>query len=682
MLDPTTGYLLGRADHTQNTAICNAIRPFGRFLADQGHRSLPKSAGAWQRLLIEFFEWYLRTPTYRSSLETRTYGWTSEVAPWLRSLIESRVIPPTLFVPKSSMPRNLFDQSKPSRPELLGEHPVRATPDSHVVTKTLAGPLYLGTDQQYLADLEALLVGRNTALARVLDDYWLRLVRDYRSGRRLIRTIPLADIARRVAQDDWTIRLETRAPGRMGRTSYCVTSPRVASAGAWVVALVHHSLTSGTHISCLHTSALRRNRALRIAFTGPRDDSCFSQLRSLSALSDSQWNDLNRPWLALRFAGVLSGLDMAVACAVLLQEHPNLNPMSLSHAKLLDVRGKSYVIFPDVESRLVFSVDKPRAGTRKYAVLSPRAARVLRHVIRSTAATRALLRRSGAPAWRFLFIGQSGHGKGSRLGTPSIEASLLTSPAVTSLALLYPELAEHGLVQGTLTFSNVRSTQGVIEWLRTGSIRAVARKLGNSTKVVLENYLPLPLIRLLNERTIRRFQELVIVLAMRDEPDLLAVSAFTTIEELHRFIEQCLTDFPRGRSPLTTVLHDSAPTLLSGLAAVQANPAQMLPRSLLTVRLSASSLAALYRYRHVATAALTREELATVAPGCIASPGELCNLATLLHHAAENDEIGTALSECLDRGRLKQVHESVSSLNLFHGDVDTATSIFSRWDAD
>ncbi|WP_214653406.1 hypothetical protein, partial [Vibrio anguillarum] len=109
---------------------------------------------------------------------------------------------------------------------------------------------------------------------------------------------------------------------------------------------------------------------------------------------------------------------------------------------------------------------------------------------------------------------------------------------------LYPEIAGHNV-----SLSSLRNTMGVLRWFESGSIREMAKTLGNTERVTLENYIPPVLLKMWNNRIIRRFQQTLIILSAYDEDYLIEVSDFQSMADLSYFMAQMFFCSERGRSP-------------------------------------------------------------------------------------------------------------------------------------
>jgi hypothetical protein len=653
LVSATIKSIAGKAYRTQLSYLRDAVGRFGQYLQQRRTASLPRTQNDWEHLLLDWFSWYLSHGGSNASLSSRTRQWADPVTPWVRLMIEEKVIPYDVIVPATRMRKEVVHYGTPLRPALIGEKPAPRMEQNVSINKTLAGPIFWKAEEEYLKEVELTLNTRQAALTQALDDYFLRLVKDYRTGRNLMRRVSLGEVAHRKKNDDWqsSTLVAQAKDGFAGK--YLITHPNAPDSTSWLLVILRELLSERVDQQCLSTRALQSHPAIYARFPSKRTETPIQLLEEKTALQADQLARFSRMSLILRFLGVLNAVDMAVASAILIQEHPNFNPCSLFDAKLLSQKGNPYLVMQNDNNTQIFSVDKPRAGERKYAVLSRRAARVIRHVVRVTQPVRELLERSNSELWRHLFLGMSCGSKG-KLGKPELGPAQLTSEIHPSLLRYYPELAEIGLVQGTLDFAKIRATQGVLTWFETGSVQMASRKLGNTYRVALQNYIPKPLLRLAIERTVRRFQNTLIFLAASDEDYVLEATDFRSLDELHKFLMQLLQEHMRGSSPIADRLYCAIPKSIEGDFQ---NPVDCPANSsLLSINLSSSALAVLYAYREVVLQKLSKKEREILAKKSGTPQESLIDLANLLHHAAESESIGEALADSLQLNQLKKVH--------------------------
>lgn len=264
----------------------------------------------------------------------------------------------------------------------------------------------------------------------------------------------------------------------------------------------------------------------------------------------------------LPYLGIL-GSSIAVSCIVLLMlEHPRLNSTALLRAKLEDESGNQILFSPaevDGKARMRLTVEKPRAGVEKSVVLSPLAERVVRRVIEWTDPIRKVMKAKGNAAAQNLWIGmhlidyrlialnestlQAGMWANVDSRSYGIEAN---RNRVTPFALRHPELAPW---KDRLRFASIRTSSGVLEYLRTGGdLVATARAFGHKNiSTTITHYVPEALRLAVYERHIRRHQNLLLAASAGSEEAALVATDFRTTEELHLFLYGLLIGQSHGK---------------------------------------------------------------------------------------------------------------------------------------
>ncbi len=686
LLNATRQYAVGKSYRTQHHYVSSILRPLGHYLhwdTSLYHKNvcrLPNTFESWQRLVLQFGLWYISRPDTKASLETLCKDMQGKVRPWLEFLQEEGLIPLGVILPDVNLPEEQGRYRSPKNPRLLGEQPARPIrQDDHIekvkepLDKTIAGPIFWHTDAEYLDEVETTLRKRDQILANVLDDYWLKLVRDFRCGQKMLQQITAEDWYLREQNVNWKDDVTITVVGKKSsqyqkQVRRILVSKKHVKGHLWGLRMMQQQLEHSNDPQCLVTKKLCQHPATTNRFLINSDSTPIDSLRNASALLPQQVELLSPAKLFHRFLGLLNATDMAVAMALLLREHSNLTPEALAGAQLLDVRGKSYLLLTDEGRQQIFSVNKPRAVSRKYAAMKPRAARVMRHLLRATALERDLLKRAGHPHWRYLLLGiTKTKGNANVLGhPPTISPPLLydtTGKIKFSLASCYPELDNAGLGAGTLDFSKIRHTQAVLTWFDTGSIRAVQKRLGNSYRVAIEHYIPESLLQVWNERIIRRFQNTLLALAAAEEDYLPEVVDMPNLAELHRFLAQLVYEFPAGRSPIAHKLHQFYAERyridLAGQTIVR--EAAPTPEELLHLRLSPNSLALLLAYRQWAQQNLTAENQNQPDSVTGLTPKYFIDLGGMLQAVAQCDDIGYALRESLNVKKLQRVYSQAVS---------------------
>jgi len=610
----------------------------------------PTTSQAWNVFSLRFFQFFLTDTDFsQAKTSTRVNQWRTSFRAFLAYLKDEEVIPLNVVIPiinKKKIRSLAKDQP------LLGQKGKRIAASTEPAQKLLVDISFGMTDADYLDAVERKCRHLVSVVKHVSLTHWNGLMKDAEIGRQLATRVTDAAINAALAEGRY---------GEMLEHDYYLTpkfvkyaSPSHPQGIHWALALVRHTLNATRDIHCISGDALRRSPFFKTTTFKDREKRSYATLDSLTSLTPEQWQQLPSHARFYRFAGLLSPLDAVAACSLLTIEHPQFTSESLKNAVLLNVRGKPRLLLTDNNERSILYVDKPRAGRLKSAVLSELAQQIVLDIVRSTAPVRNVLKRAGDKTWRYLFLGVV-----TRRNAPGVLAAVDASTSfmngyplgIISLAGLYPVLKQNGLGTGSFDYRRLRNTMGIIRWFETGSILEMSRRLGNTRKVTLENYLPPALLHAWNTRIIRRFQNTLIVLAAHDEPYLLEVTDFSNIADLQHFIAQLILDYPARTSPLA----DEVQRRL-GSASQDESVAAISPPGFLNIRLSPKSLAYLYAYRDLVQRTLSEDELDKVDTLSGLAPRQFTDMATFLKHAAENKAIHPSLRGVLDVATLTACH--------------------------
>jgi len=640
LLDATQRTNCGMRYTTQLGHLRSTVVPFGAYLGDRNVSSLPADDFTWQHLIVDFHAWYLSNSNSRAALTSRAKQWDQSVAPWLSSLMSEGVVPRGLTIPRTRLRKEITTHSSAKISKVIGFQ--GALPlEQETIGKGLGGSLFWKSDEAALEGMYSEILGTLKRLDEVLDNYVLCLVRDYRTGRRLIASVPLGLLDRCEATGDW--RAGSNGLGDGVLKNRLITHPSIPGSDAITLAIMRRILERSSDPSCISVESLKKHPAFYVRFGNKASETPTDELLRLSCLSDGQKQLQTRLSLFYRYLGIMSPLDMAVATAILIREHPNFNPQSVVHAWLEGDHGRRHLVAHGRNGGQIFSVNKPRAGSRKYAVLSRKGLRVMRHVLRCTDHVRQLLNRSGSKFSKHLFVGAS---KG-QLGHPEISAKQLNGQTKYSLIKYYPNLTNDGFGPGTLDFAKIRVTLGILKWFETGSIALVARTLGNTQKIALENYIPREIRSFWNERIVRRFQNIVLALTVNRE-DLAVATDLPSEEALHTFLLQVMGEWLDGSSVIANKLHarfgGGAEGHPSDTSRGSKKAAQ--PSSTFAVNLQPTALAKLYRCG--AERELSKDNVGVL-------DGHLA-LARLLAKMATNDEYVDSAFMITNLGALRVSH--------------------------
>ena len=630
LLDAVWRYARGQSQSSQDQCV-RFLKAFVAFFR-QGELKYPRSSAEWQQLLLSFLRFHLLDQTYsKQSVQNRVQSWKGTVRPALVFLLEERIIPSGVEIPRVDSRREPLAGAPPA---LLGRQSVRTLESPEIHQKLLVNVEFALDDADYLARIEQECRQKIATLRSVCLKHWNAMRADHETGNALAQARSEEQIETCVRAGEY----RTLAP-RAFKTSP-LASAALPDGHIWALAVGKRLLRAGPGLNCVSVDTLCASPFFRKDTFNSAP--YYEALSRLSALPVHATELMGHTTQYYRFLGLLSGVDVAAACCLLMIEHPQFTSSSLNHAQLYDERGRLFLEAADGAGKMRFSLDKPRAGERKHAVLSELAREIVTYIVEVTEPIRTLMRDTGYKAWRYLFLGQQANGNvGPLMQSPMCS---LTRDRF-SLIQLYPELAEQGLTRGSLDFRRVRNTMGVLRWFETGSLDEMSRCLGNTRQVALTNYLPAALLHAWNSRLVRRFQNTLIILAAHEEDYLLEISDFASFGDLLQFIAQLLEEHRDGTSPIASQLHGRFG---------QRSGASPHGR-LLNVRCSAKSLAYLYAFDAYATALEpAQREYVDPLTGMSAQP--LIDLSRMIRHACEDRQLGNSLHEILDIEALRRCH--------------------------
>lgn len=641
--DTAIRHIQGRKITSQRNYISHFIRPIIEF-ALSTKSALPQSSNEWQIYILNLFQFYLSDSSWTSAnAKTRMSNWTSLVRPSLEFWAFQDILPSDVFIPAISRKKIIGEATqKPT----LGKSTPKSTPTTDEPGKLLVDVNFGLSDAKYLELIEQDCRSKIDLIRNVCIDHWRALMHDGAVGQNFANMVPLSMIEKATADGRFADLLR-------GGTAVPLASSAHPDGIKWGLSLSKKMLSSGNKLDCISVAAHQNGKffAKKIFEKGR-----YPVLNANTAMPAEAFKQLTGYAQFARFAGVLSVQDAAVACCLLTIEHPEFTSDALQSARLLNSRGKSHLILTDNNESSILSLDKPRAGRRIKVVLTPLAQKIVTDIIAWTSEARKVLKRAGDKAWRYLFLG---HGQGGRLVLLSPTPRILNAADTgNSLISLYPALAKNGLVNGVFDYRRIRATMGVIRWFETGSISAMSKRLGNSYRVVLKHYLPPALLHAWNTRIIRRFQNTLIILAAHKEDYLLDVTDFSSVNDLQHFIAQLILEYPGDSSPLAKEVQSRF--LCEGENGEGENA--LLGAGVLNIRLSSKSLSYLYAFSDYAVANLSEEKLGHTDAQTRLAPIQFIDLARMIRHACEINEIAAEMSEILDLPHLRRVHHEATVL--------------------
>ena len=654
------------AASTQAALIKDVLKPLFAYLKDSSSQ-LPINSNAWQLFLLNFLRWYLTTKSSKATSKSRVSVWSCSIHNVLNFFKNEGLIPVDVHIPTLPKRSALSDSTAH---QTLIETTAKQTPNNRIHRnnqKMLVSVDFAKSDTDYLDSIERECREKIKVIKDTCLSHWGALMADGKKGKLFYEEIGITEIERIIQSQEHSVtkirKIRTDKFGRiMARNDssiphslleqkiiYPIAHPLLPDGHKWGIALARHWLNTECSPGCIKLAALIHSGFFPSSFlNGPKYS--YSEINLLSAMPKDVLAQLNSLQMFYRFCGVLSGRDVAAACCLLMIEHPQFTSQSLQNAKLLSTHGKSYLTLSDNPNSPIFSVDKPRAGTLKYATLSPLSKEIIEDIIEWTAPARRILRQAGSKAWRFLFLGADTSTAGLQ-ALKNIQHSIANRSG-KNLLCLYPALREAGLTHGNFGLSRIRHTMGVLRWFETGSIVEMSQRLGNTQSVALQHYLPPSLMRAWNTRIIRRFQNTLIVLAAYDEDYLMEVTDFTTIGDLQHFIAQLIFQFPINSSPIGDAVQARLGPAL-GYDVASENSRAL---GVLNIRLSPKSLGYLYAFSDFATTALNDEQLTQVDLQTKLTPAQFVDVARLIRVACESETVAPELGELMDLSQLRIVH--------------------------
>ncbi|XQE67361.1 hypothetical protein ACOAPY_01835 [Pseudomonas sp. P3C3] len=250
------------------------------------------------------------------------------------------------------------------------------------------------------------------------------------------------------------------------------------------------------------------------------------------------------------YLGLMSSEAAAVCMLLLMLEHPKFNSTSLYRAKVEDKNGFSVLLSSADGDNVRLTVKKPRAGEEKSEVLSDLAKDVITKVMEWTSPIRQEMRRQGREEEASnLWLGISSLNYDLKaFSEKALVGGLYVNPAWRKRGKeevntrVYSFVDRHAELmpwKDKINFKAIRVNAGVAAYLNSdGDLVASAKAFGHKNiKTTINNYIPLALQRAVFERQIRRHQNFLITSAMREESEMLRVSDFRTIEQLHEYLK-------------------------------------------------------------------------------------------------------------------------------------------------
>ncbi|MEB0008543.1 hypothetical protein QN412_23815 [Pseudomonas sp. RTB3] len=633
------------------TSICQrqSDRSYGGFITATGalfsisdDKSWPNSQDvqAWQDLVIEIFKKILNLRSV--NYETRLSYWAS-ISKIYKELKAIGVLPEKVRFPSTARLSGTQSPHEETPPLGYKQTPIQpASAAAELLPKCFLIERNLDlSDDMYLSNFRDELQGSCDKLSDALIGYWDDMLETHALGKKLIEEIPKDELMSVIQAGTFIV---------SGRH---VCHPSNPLAINWFLAIIQYYLeeefivatTSTVLRTCSFGKSLKqrwlRNLRLKAKSLCPR--------KYLNATATHEY--LNR------LIGHLSTQDCQAAAALLVMNNPVFTPEGICLANLYQKNNDSYLVVDTEQDRVKFSISKPRAYSRKHAYLNTISRKIILNVLEATSKLRHHLKAIGRSDWKRLFIYVSGQG-------------VNTCPNNNSLSGNKNSLQERldsplGRMSDPhwLSLKTIRATQGILTFLRTGSLVVTALVLGNSPAVVESNYVPGWLSRRFANRTLRILQQKLVVVAVARSPWLLAASDFESHDDLHIFICRILNE-ATGSDPFSKVARQR----LAQYSTVE-DSTESPANGNLVFQISPEEIAAVYAYADCCSKLPLHEQI-RIRPETGQSPRTLADVAELLRRCAAIDlEASTEMDILIASrfvgdsfGEIKKAHERATVL--------------------
>ena len=510
-------------------------------IIDSQMKVFPTNSSGWSALISNLYLTTLTTSKIKSSIYTRVAIWNKNIYPFLIYIQNRDLIPVEIIIPTMKK-RDQVEKNSSFNVTVIGEKTAYNVDHKDQFDKLICPVSLSRTDSEYLDELYYDLERKRNKTHHSLKCYWKTLRSFFESGQQLIQETDISKLDKRIMSQDLhdNFHRENNLPPirRQFTSGY-----NRSSFSAYLALSKKHkgfvkfdSKIEGSGLAS--RSALWANKNLWL-----------NHFPSVYIENDKSGYAAKLNWML----GHLGNIDISIIVALLMMENPKFTFLSLLNCKVSDKDGKSNLEIG--EHSVSFKIEKSRAKSLKKEQLSDLSLEIISTVLEMRQAN---LKNIPKELSKYLFVILAINSKDKIFTLPqnSRVTAFLTGreKESTYIGTLFPSLNAAGISRSELTHSKLRATEGVLEYFRTGSIRAVSRKLGNGKRVVLEHYLPKPIIAAYNTRQVRRFQNLMIASACASEDYLLEAVDFSNLNELHSFIVNMIELDSKDTNPLIKYL--------------------------------------------------------------------------------------------------------------------------------
>jgi len=528
----------------------------------------------WDIHFLDFFRYYLVDNRHtKASTETRLNNWSAGKA-YIENLKLLGMIPRNTIIPDSRIKTERSRSAGEDSQVLTGKRKYQNGRVNQIEQKYLIDFSYAKSEQIYFDDIKKELLSTANSVQLEAQDYWRKMKQCHTLGESLIKLIPSSLLDEQIGKIH-----KTKSTSPAITPLIIFSTPELTL--AWFLACFQRLFLRG-EIKAISVTDMQNTLYFRNHLNGKHID--FIQRTARQMLNKLVHPKMPFPEVISRLLGMLSARDCAVASAILIDEDCSINPDTLGSAQYQDKDGKGYITVIENSEDVILSLSKDRA-VKRFQILIPKVStQVVLDIIDCTKKIRNHLTPTNPDAANYLFLVATRIG----FGPPNnISSQMKGGSGLPWYDYSKDNFEQNKVAKENFNLSAIRSTRGIIVWLETGSVRRMAKALGNTERIVMKSYLPQWLIRKRNERNARIFQQTLILIACAGEPWLLEASDFHTLADLEQFVLNTLSS-DNNQSDLSTEL--------KRLYQPNNNDDERYCRNSLSLNLSEQSLTALYTY--------------------------------------------------------------------------------------
>jgi hypothetical protein len=593
----------------------NALKRILGFATAKGKVLPAPGSSEWRVFVSEHYIYHLSHPEKLNTkgdkvLETMRIEWR-EVLHLYKNLKQRHIIPLDVVIPTMKQPIIPDDDTSADVLDSVEEKlwPLTNVDDLWPKTYLVDKSLNISTDK-FLDKLQSDLETRTQTIVSACEGYWENVVICQRIGESLIKSISVEKIEAVLASGNFYV------------NHRYIADAQNPDGAAWFLAMIEHFFLRTGELDAISYKAMEK-----IPFFQPFCSNSYMQSRMVKELRKIA-GDYGAPTKTInetlnRLLGYLSARDCGAAAAILAAENPKFNPHALRTADYLSGDDKPIHYYNSELGRLMWSVSKPRAKSRKVSALPPRSHKIYVELVKATMKARIRLMLAGDINYRKMFLTSSYEWVGL---SSSFDQILTTKLGVSLYRALEKELTAGDVSRKIFSLKRIRGTQALISFLKEGTYQAAANTLGNSIAVIIVRYIPKWLKQRWNVRILRTFQTKLIVLATKGKPWHFAASDFLTQNDLFNFII---------REATASVASDPLSIDLKRYAAELTEDAvhhlvERLVNHKVILKLDATSLAAIFLFAEMHKSS-SKKQYEDVATGI--TEDSITTLARLLHCA-------------------------------------------------